>query len=330
MNRLSRLTEHSRDCLINAFECFSGEYDSIINELIQEKLQIRSLTKPEGMFRLSITENRIWLHLIRNRIQHDTDFDDFLDLLFKIAHEALQIVLKQVREFIAVDVKHRVDGAFERLRLKLDAGLDRDSYVVLNSAIADVVPEVQAAVDRVSAWFISDETPQGSAVRTLDQIVDIGIEATRRARQGFSPVVDKHVDDVGIFTTSALSEFTDILFTILDNVYVHSGISETPRVKVYVKTHAGEREEEEKIVIRVENEIAKGVYNLDNEQELSRIRDQMNSGAYKQRVNLEGGTGLLKLKRLVSANRSQALEFGYLENDAFFVELRLIVVTFSN
>ena len=326
LSRLSLQSDSARSSLVSAFQRFSGKYDDIINDLIQKKLQIYDTKQPEGMFRLNLTENPLLLHVIRSRIQHDTEFDDFLRLVFLCIREALQNALREVQKFISVSVKQRVDGAFEGLRSQLDDGMDRQSYVVLNSTIADVVPEVQAAIDRVAAWFSSGESEQESVVRTLDQIVDIGIEATKRARQGFSPLIDKHVSDVDVSGTSVLSEFTDILFTILDNVYVHSGNPISPNVRIIVDCYPDRNSSTERLVIRVENQIAAESHNSENVNKLKRIRDQMDSGAYRKRVNLEGGTGLLKLKRLVSLDRNQTFEFGYLGEDEFFVELGLVFV----
>lgn len=316
-----------RKCLVDAFAEFSREYDGIIEKLVQEKLQIRREKKPDGMLYLPVAENTIFVHLIRTRVQHDSDFDDFLELVFGVIGQVLQEVLQQVREYIDLEIKRKVDGAFENLRLRLEEGLDRGSFPALNSAIADVAPEVQAAIDHVAAWFIPEQDERGATVRTLEQIVDIGIEATRRTRRGFAPIIEKRIAEIDISVPSLLSEFTDILFTILDNVYLHSGNSTSPKVMVEIRAKTGEKQSVKEVIVRVENEVVRENCNEDNIRKLARIREQMNSGGYRQRVNLEGGTGLLKLKRLVSLDPNQSLDFGYLGEDRFFVELKLMLVS---
>ena len=327
VRRLRLSHDASRKCLVDAFAEFSREYDGIIEELVRSKLQIRKEKKPDGMLYLPVAENTILVHFIRTRVQHDSDFDDFLELVFGVIGQVLQTVLQQVREYISLEIKRKVDVAFENFRLRLEKGLHHGSFPELNSAIADVAPEVQAAIDHVAAWFLPEQNERGATVRTLEQIVDIGIEATKRTRRGFSPVVEKKIAGIDISVSSLLSEFTDILFTVLDNVYLHSGNSTSPRVTVEIQVNTGTKLGVKEVLVRVENEVLKENYNKDNINKLARIREQMNSGGYKQKANLEGGTGLLKLKRLVSLDPNQSLDFGYLGEDGFFVELKLIVVS---
>ena len=120
------------------------------------------------------------------------------------------------------------------------------------------------------------------------------------------------------------SEFVDILFTVLDNVYAHSGNKISPWIKICInKTRPDEDTNQWGIRVRIVSEIAKGHYNDAAVAKLDRIRQLIDSGDYRSRANLEGGSGLLKLKRLVSLDNAQTLEFGFVDHEAFFVELHL-------
>ena len=325
IERFPYLTDEMKASFLAALEEFSREYDSIIDDLVQNRLQVRSGPHADGAFHVPIAENAIWLHWIRSRIRRDTDFDEFLSVVFSAIGESLKGVLRDIREEVFVDVKNRVDDAFENLRARLDQEIGTDEYAMVNSVLADVVPEVQAAIDRIAAWFNLGESDQNSGVRTMDQIIDIGIEATKRARRGFDPKVERTVPDIDISTSSLLSEFTDILFTILDNVYAHSGNPVDPWVSVEVRAEAGSSEAVRNVTIRVESEIVNGASSAEDVAKLERIRDRMGDLTYKRGVNLEGGTGLLKLQRLVALDKDQKLEFGFLQDDKFFVEMQLVV-----
>ena len=325
IERFSYLTSERRAELLSTLEEFTRTYDSIIDDLVQNRLQVRSTTHPVGVFHVPIAENAIWLHWIRSRIRSDTDFDEFLTVVFAAIGESLKIVLRSIREELFVDVKSRVEVAFEELRARLDQQMASDEYAMVNSVVADMVPEVQAAIDRIAAWFNLGESDQGSGVRTIDQIIDIGIEATKRARRGFDPQVSRTVPNIDISTSSMLSEFTDILFTVLDNVYAHSGNPVDPWVKVDVRAEAGSSEVEQRVSIRVESEVVKGTFSKESVAKVERIREQMGSVAYRRGVNLEGGTGLLKLQRLVALDKDQKLDFGFLGEDSFFVEMQLVL-----
>ncbi|MCY4557663.1 MAG: hypothetical protein OXF79_15020 [Chloroflexi bacterium] len=325
IERFPYLTDERSASFLSALEEFSREYDSIIDELVQDRLQVRSATHPDGAFHVPIAENAIWLHWIRSRIRRDTEFDEFLSVVFSAIGESLKGVLKGIREDIFVSVKSRMDDAFESLRVRLDQEIGPDEYAMVNSVLADVVPEVQAAIDRIAAWFNLGESDQGSGVRTMDQIIDIGIEATKRARRGFDPKVERTVPDIDISTSSLLSEFTDILFTILDNVYAHSGNPVDPWVSVEIQARDGSSKAVRDVTIRVESEVEDGAYNAENVARVERIRERMGDLTYRRGVNLEGGTGLLKLQRLVALDKNQKLEFGFLREDRFFVEMQLVL-----
>jgi len=232
----------------------------------------------------------------------------------------LHRVLEQVRDHILSIVKPEVETAFETLRASLECGTSTWSYAALNSAIADVIPEVQAAIDRVCEWFVPVGAEQEVGIRTIEQIVDIGIEATRTAHKGFSPMIEREIEDIGVQSALILSDITDILLTVLDNVYCHSGNRVSPWVKLRVSSEgldAGHC----KTTIRIESEVATGTYTEERRSRLDRIKEQMASGEYRKHVNLDGGTGLLKLKRLVSSDERQSLDFGFVGEHSFFVNV---------
>ena len=326
IERFSRLGGDERKGFLDALKEFSQAYDNIIDGLVRNTLQVRSKDHPDGVFYVPITENAIVFHWIRSRVRADTDFNEFLSVVFGAIGELLKGVLTNIREEVFKDVKANVDEVFERFRSRLDQEFGVHENVMLNSALADVVPDVQAAIDRIAAWFSLGEGHRGSGVRTLDQVVDIGIEATKRARRGFEPRVERVIPDVDVSTSSLLSEFTDILFTILDNVYAHSGNRVDPWVRIEIRAEAGASEAVSRLVIRVESEVSDSAYSESDVDKLERVRERMGDRTYKKGVNLEGGTGLLKLQRLVALDNNQKLEFGFVNSSSFFVEIQLVVI----
>lgn len=309
--------------LFDSFRDFSAKYDSIIEDLTKNRLQIKRKEKPMGMFSLSLELNPLTIHYIRSRIQEETTFTDFLFLVFTGIQLLLKPVLLSVRDYIISSVKRDVEGAFEVLRSSLEKGTTPSRYAHLNSVIADAIPSVQAAIDRVAEWFVPVQKTEEAAVRTVEQIVEIGIEATRTAHRGFSPKIERQIEAIDL-QLGLLSEFTDILFTVLDNVYCHSGNKASPWVKLRIWSETIDADTQ-KLKIKVESEVSPGAYSDAAARKLDRIRQQMASGEYRKLVNLEGGTGLLKLKRIVSLDERQNLEFGFIEKGAFFVHIDLIL-----
>lgn len=308
--------------IFNAFREFSKRYDEIIEDLTKNRLQIRRAEKPLGMFSLPLELNPLSIHYVRSHIHETTTFSEFLDLAFGGIEILLHQCLIAVRDYIVTTVKQQVESAFETLRVSLSIDTSVSTYGRLNSEIADAIPEVQAAIGRIAEWFEPVEKQQVK-LRTFEDVVEIGIAVTRLAHRGFSPKIEKDIEVIGVRSAVALSEFNDIFFTILDNVHAHSGNKVSPWVKLRVWTEpfdTGKRV----LRIRVESEVAEGAYSDTAADKLSRIRRQMESGEYRKHVNLEGGTGLLKLKRYTSLDELQKVTVDFIGHNVFFVELRLL------
>lgn len=321
--RLQMRAGSEQACLFESIRSFSSKYDSIIEDLTKNYLQIKSKEKPKGMFATGFEINPVALHYVRSHIQEETSFAEFLVLVFTGFELLLNQALLNVRDYITFSVKREVEGAFEVLRLSLERGTSPFFYAKLNSVIADAIPAVQAAIDRVAEWFVPAEKQQGAAVRTVEQIVEIGIATTRAAHRGFSPKIERDIEAIDL-RLSLLSELTDVLFTVLENVYRHSGNKVSPWVKLRIWSEPV-TPRSQRLKIYVESEVASGSYTEVAAKRLDRIRQQMKSGEYRNHVNLEGGTGLLKLKRIVSLDERQNLEFGFANESSFFVSVELVV-----
>ena len=310
-------------------ETFSERYDAIIEDLTKTRLQIQRPERPNGMFALRVETHPLALPYVRSRVQEDTSFSEFVQLLVGVINTLLEPVLSQVRDYIMSVVKQDVEAAFEVLRAALEKGTSQRAYVRLNSAIADVIPEVQAAIDRVSEWFVPAHEQEQLVVRTFEQIVDIGIEATRSAHRGFVPQIEREIEDIDVKATGLLSDITDILFTILDNVYLHSGNRVSPwvRLKVWSQDVGSSHR---RVRIRVESEVTGTAYTEESANKLNRIREQIASGEYRRHVNREGGTGLLKLTRLVSVDERNSFDFGFIGTDVFFVEVGVVLAVLTH
>ena len=111
------IEEEDRKSLFACFADFSRRYDGIIDDLIKNRLQIRTIKKPDGMFGWPVDHMSTATNIIRRQVKSDTTFEEFMLLL---TATALTFVLHQVshhvRDFILVDVKAKVETSFEELR----------------------------------------------------------------------------------------------------------------------------------------------------------------------------------------------------------------------
>jgi len=301
------------------FASFSKEYDSIITTLTKDRLQVRTAEKPLGMFGWYVSDDT--RAVIESQVTPSTTFDDLLVLTFSALGIILREVSLVVHDYILTEVKADVESAFEALRSSLERCISTQAYTLVNSRIADAIPAVQAAIHRVAEWFVPVQRKEGGTYRTLEQILDIGLESARRTHPGFTPKIERLVDDI-LISYEFLTDFTDIILNLIDNVYRHSG-SNSPWIRVSLGTQPMEGQTR-RIVIDVESEVSGDVLTEEVKGRLARIKERLDAGDYHQRVNLEGGSGLLKLKRLVERDPRQGLSFDFTPESTFRVQLNLV------
>jgi hypothetical protein len=264
--------------------------------------------------------------VVERQITADTSFEEFLIITLTALNFVLHELSLRVHDYILAQVKTEVEAAFEALRAELERRVGPRSYAVVNSRIADAIPAVQAAIDRVAEWFVPVQRKDETTYRTLEQIVDIGIESARRMHPGFLPVIERQVEDI-LIRYDFLWDFTDVILTVIDNVYRHSGTN-SPWIHITVGTVPLDGPTR-RIVVRVESEVTAQACSPEAHGRLARIKERIQSADYRQHVNLEGGTGLLKLNRLVSRDARQSLDYDFTEARMFFVQVDLIRQVFK-
>jgi hypothetical protein len=308
-----------------AIEAFSREFDRHIDALAKEKLQIKSDAKPNGLFVFDPAP--IIIYYLRANIDKGSTFAEFLNHVIDALGTYMAWSLQNVRKYITEDFNDAVARAVEQFRNSLDEGAPASSRSALREVVNRALPDLHGSIERVASWFAPDPEGERRALRTMDQIVEIAIEATNNAHRGFTPEIKLDVEDLGLQSTDTLIEFTDILFTILDNIYSHSGMATSPVIDIRIASAGVLEEGSRRVRIEVINRIGHGVRTHASERRLERINAQIQSGDYRALSKVEGGTGFLKLKRIVALDNRQTLNFGYQrDSDEFFVEIVMYMV----
>ena len=301
---------------------FSETYEQLVEELTKKRLQIRSTEHPDGLFHFELLS--LPVYYIRAGIDEATTLDEFLSRVYEVLDIFLAGSLQEVRTFISNDFREHAEEALAGLAAS-GAEISPERNSELRNAIAAASPDWQANVDRVASWFAPSEENERAALRTMEQIVEIAVQATRNAHRGFEPKLELDVEDLGQQGAGVLVTFTDILFTILDNVHRHCGTERSPVVKISLKSFESGEPNISRVILRVENDVSDSSRAPSIQKRLGKIKEQISSGDYKSRVKLEGGTGFLKLKRIVAPDNRQTLDFGFID-EGFFVEIGLMLI----
>lgn len=314
--------------VLPALKVFSEKIDEIVDELTKRKLQIRSALFAEGFFSRDFPP--VALLYLRSRIRETTNVSEFVSQAIFVTELILGSELKNVRSFLTEKTREELEQAISALRKSLEECNAVACADALERELANSIPEVLAALDRIKEWFSPSEVKEASALRSLDEIIDVGIAAAKNARRGFNPIITKNVSDLEAQGSDVLLLFTDILFTILDNIYKHSGLGNSPAVDISFGASKIEGENKAVVTLRVENAVGSLAASKEAQQRVEKIRVRIDRGDYRTEVNREGGTGLLKLKKALSDNSGSRLDFGFVEGQKFFVEVQVVLLILNN
>jgi len=252
--------------------------------------------------------------LIAELLTPETTFEQFLDNVLDLFGNILDAQLNVVRTYMMVTPKARASDLIDSLASDID-GLDEGGDTgVLTHAIRTAKTELQVAFDRVAAWFRRARLVANEPF-PLEDAIDIGAETVRTVAQDFLLEFTDRKEAALLLPGPYLATFVDIFFIIFENIVRHAGLKSPPSAQVSISIS------EQKIHIRVENELGKGIASAEALAKLDNIRATMGAGQHGASVNREGGTGMHKLGKLLAHDLGIApeLEFGFSDEFHFFV-----------
>jgi hypothetical protein len=278
---------HARAKLDVALQDFAKRFDQVVQKFSNDKLQIYSREKPEGLF--SHTVEGIDILLLVQEVQPTSSFDRFIDLAFVVFWQNVEASTLNVRTAIDHELRLKIS---ELERLKKEAPqLDE-----LLSAVRRAQTSMQSSLEILKEWF---HTPKllPTLVYTMDEVIDISLQQVKRLHPDFDPKVTRDVW-YGL-SILQLPKFSDIFFLIFDNIQAHSGVGNSPAVSIEVSFLNGVL----RISVSNEMEAWAGI-----EDKLTRTRDIIKAGQYHRVIKSEGGTGLVKLWNTIR-NEHSTLDF---------------------
>lgn len=320
------LAADESDAVDRLLRTFSRSIDLLISTAVSQYVQIHGPDHQKGAFRISLPEETIASLAEQGRVMRGAN--EFFNLCFKRFGFALTPCLAKMRSTIEDEIKTPLDSMLSKLAIDLSllVGQQRASsftHVVNQSRVA-----IQQAVDRVIGWFQLRDTIDSTRTYSIEELVEVCIAIARNTHTGFTPIVTPSISsrDRKLRVMSHLMHpFSDAVFIMIDNVYKHSGLSAPPEISLTIGLC-----ETSALQIKCESQVAPiGPNRAAVEQRLSEIKDQISSFQISNAANLEGGTGLLKLRKLagdvVLKDRNKAIEFGFVGDESFSVTVHLPV-----
>jgi len=109
--------------------------------------------------------------------------------------------------------------------------------------------------------------------------------------------------------------FSDIFFILFDNIRKYAETGQSPNIKIKITRESDE------VAFLVSNELGASTISEEALEKIQEIKTKISKDTYHSSVKSEGGTGLIKIRKLIGTN--QELDFGYNEDNEFFVKFNL-------
>lgn len=324
VNRLESLTQDERAQANKIFADFSRRFDGIALELKDHLLHVQSPDSPKGMLAVDLSKEAY--ELLRAALRDDEEIDGLIQGTFAIIWGLLQHSLDNIRTHLRSKTKREISETFSRLRHSLSKLADGDpEFGALSTAIGRASAAAQAQIDTVSGWFVQPRAQEGT-VYTFEEAISICVESSIRSFGAFTPKVDLQISDQISMEAADLVKMHEVVWVMVQNVHDHCSLPNAPLIVL-----SGHYDEpNETISIRCENEVPPGSHTVSKKSELNEIRQSLSDGSYREKLRAEGKSGFRKVADLVHQSKKGSLNFGFTEDNKFFVEVRLSFVSFSD
>lgn len=312
LERLLGITSIAKDSIDLGLCIFSARYDNLIERLTNDLVQVRSLEKPNGLFYLDTTS--LHLRFLATTVSPTTTFDEFFDECINLFWGSVENCLLTVHSAIENKIKPEINEIFYTLQSTIDQAAHSQHTADLDRAVRTAQTNSLQACEQMKDWF-KLPTPRVEPFFDVEQLIAIGLQCVQRIHKDFNPIITKDIIDLPPIG-GALTVFSDIFFILFDNARKYSNVGTSP--KLWIKV---ERDSQQVLSFLVENEVSAESDMQMFTERMKAIRALIESGGYHGSLRTEGGTGLIKLKKIIGSAHS--LDFGYVDETKFFVRFNL-------
>lgn len=321
ITRLRHLPLHVREAIDRRLAEFSRDYDSLIERIAKDLIQIRGDKKKEGLF--TVAMDAFQIRYLGSFTKENTSFDEFLDHFFEFFWEIIKKCLRAVCDLIDTTLKGELTELFVSLERDMGHITDSSSTVDLNKAIRISQTRSQQALMHVKEWFQLSQ-PLSIPPLPFNTLVDIGLQPVMKIHHDFDPIVQIKTSEMPLIG-GGLVAFADIFFIIFENIMRHSGVAGHPKVEISAAVF------ENRLQMTIVNEVAAGTLTDVVADKVSQIKASITQGVYHRNVTSEGGTGFLKLRKIIGSGKDGSappkLDFGFRGDGHFYVDLEYPILT---
>lgn len=301
--------------LDQALNKFTKSFDDYVTSIRNDYLQIYSKDNSKGLINFVITTDFIFL--LRSIFQETFDIEEFINGCFNFFWSSLEVSLANVKHTLRNTFSLEISSLHDNLLadiVNISEIENEYAYRELRDSITSSKTKSVAQLQYASEWFIKSKINFKYSF-TLDEWVDIAIEAALARHSSAKLNVTKNINDNTEILTTHLFHLADIIQIIVGNIseHVHThivplDISIQLNFKEGIITYDFENPVNTEI-------IAKGTPILE------KIRANIAKGNYIDKLTTEGNSGLYKIASMIlERDPKGSIDFQYLD-DCFSLKL---------
>lgn len=295
------------------FASFSSEIDAQIAYIKNELIQIHTENKnPDGVFDFTIDENLI------SRIDADmyniTSYHMFESYIIDMMVDITNICLEKMRDLLDRDINDSFQRMLHDLETKLQKYQTAVNFQGLRDHIAKARTDISAELKNIAEWF---RRTQSDDFRDFDFLLaaQLSYQTFQHSHPSYALRCDYDDIDTSIeLEGRTLRSVVDIFIILLDNVMKHSGITSGISARISAKREGNV------VALSVTNPVKPGCVSAAH---LKEITEQLGTWENRDFTRREGGSGLHKVKKILSVDLKcdNKIKLSCID-DTFMVDIR--------
>lgn len=255
-------------------------------------MQIKSTAKPQGLFNYEFDKS----DLVRpyQRVVDIEEVSCFIDLIFDTLWERTENNLQAVRNAVHNNLKHKLFEALQDCESKMIGIVPSGVLAPFRSAVTRCRTQLAYTIEAIADWFridLSQQMPDFPLPALVDSLLGVVARCSGPARLQVCREIAGNENVPG----KLFRGLWDLMFILLDNAAKHSKVA-TVHVRLAL------RFEEGVLSVTVQNNLGEEVDRDALKAVIRNVGVSDINEAVARSVRREGGTGLLKLHKIISAD----------------------------
>lgn len=299
---------------------FSKAIDQIVALLRDHYFNVRSRTKPRGVFDLSI--NSVLFALVRSAAQTCNTLDQFARECIDSFWMFLSFRLETYRTDVESEVRKQLRLAYQKFLLELSS---QHVAPQLFSTVQRSAEELERRATTIASWIGVPKVRLEFRSYALDKTVDIAIAVVSGQIPGFKPIVTKKIYTQIELDSRGFSIVSDALYVAIDNIAQHSGMRSGNQVNVEIDFDS----ERSVLTFMIECDVTAAARKGDKTARLQAIKQDIQRKTFVEGARKNKHSGLYKLAALVYQSKKTTFSADFCLKNRFCVCFELEYIPLS-